>query len=53
MKCPNCRNRKIGVYEAQGFTSIGSPIKECDCGYIWRLIPLGDGKQRIDVISAS
>jgi len=50
MKCPNCQNRKIDVYEARGFTSKESPIKECECGHVWRLILLGEGKQRIDVI---
>lgn len=50
MKCPNCENRKIDVYEARGYTSKESPIKECECGHVWRLIPLGEGKQRIDTI---
>ncbi|MBK5275772.1 MAG: DUF3797 domain-containing protein [Desulfuromonadales bacterium] len=50
MKCPNCQNRKIDVYEARGYTSKESPIKECECGHVWRLIPLGGGRQRIDTI---
>jgi hypothetical protein len=50
MKCPNCQNRKIDVYEARGYTSRESPIKECECGHVWRLIPLGEGKHRLDII---
>jgi uncharacterized Zn finger protein len=50
MKCPNCKNRKIDVYEARGYTSKESPIKECECGHVWRLIPLGGDKHRIDII---
>ncbi len=50
MKCPNCQNRKIDVYEARGFTSKESPIKECSCGHVWRLIPLDGDNKRIDVI---
>ena len=50
MKCPNCQNRKIDVYEARGYTSKESPIKECECGHLWRLIPLGGGKHRLDII---
>ncbi|MDD2230193.1 MAG: DUF3797 domain-containing protein [Candidatus Cloacimonetes bacterium] len=50
MKCPNCRNRKIDVYDARGFTSKESPIKECECGHVWRLIPLEGEIKRIDVI---
>jgi len=50
MKCPNCQNRNIDVYEARGYTSKESPIKECDCGHVWRLIHLGGVRQRIDVI---
>jgi hypothetical protein len=50
MKCPNCQNRKIDVYEARGYTSRESPIKECDCGHLWRVIPLGGGKHRLDII---
>jgi hypothetical protein len=50
MKCPNCQNRDFNVYEARGFTAKESPIKECDCGHVWRVIPLGEGKRRIDII---
>jgi len=50
MKCPNCQNRKIDVYEARGFTSKESPIKECECGHVWRLIPLEGDNKRIDTI---
>lgn len=50
MKCPNCQSRKINVFEARGFTSKESPIKECTCGHVWRLIPLEGDKKRIDVI---
>jgi len=50
MKCPNCQNRKIDVYEARGFTSKESPIKECKCGHVWRLVPLEGDNKRIDVI---
>lgn len=50
MKCPNCQNRKIDVYEARGFTSKESPIKECKCGHVWRLVPLEEGNKRIDLI---
>lgn len=49
MKCPNCFNRKIAVYEASGFTSKDSPIKECSCGHVWRIVREGR-KHRIDVI---
>jgi len=49
MKCPNCSNRKFDVYEARGFTAKQSPIKECECGEVWRLVPDGD-KMRVDVI---
>ena len=50
MKCPNCQNRNFNVFEARGFTSKESPIKECDCGHIWRVIPLGGCNIRIDTI---
>ncbi len=50
MKCPNCDNRNIDVYNAQGFTSVESPIKECECGHVWRLVPLRGGKHKIDII---
>jgi hypothetical protein len=50
MKCPNCQNRNFDVYEARGFTSKESPIKECDCGHVWRVIPLGVDNRRIDTI---
>lgn len=50
MKCPNCQSRNFNVYDARGFTSKESPIKECDCGHVWRLIPLGGGYKRIDTI---
>jgi uncharacterized Zn finger protein len=50
MKCPNCQNREFDVYEARGFTSKESPIKECECGHVWRLIPLVGGNKRIDTI---
>lgn len=50
MKCPNCQNRKFDVYEARGYTSKESPIKECECGHVWRLIPLEGGNKRIDTI---
>ena len=50
MKCPNCQNKKIDVYEARGYTSKESPIKECDCGHVWRFIPLEGDKKRIDII---
>jgi len=50
MKCPNCQNRKIVFYEARGFTTKESPIKECECGHVWRLIPLRGETQRIDII---
>lgn len=50
MKCPNCQNRKIDVFEARGFTSKESPIKECACGHVWRLIPLEGDNKRIDTI---
>jgi hypothetical protein len=50
MKCPNCQNRKIDVYEARGYTSRESPIKECECGHLWRVIPLGGGKHSLDII---
>jgi uncharacterized Zn finger protein len=50
MKCPNCKGRHIDVHEARGFTSKESPIKECECGHIWRVIPISNNKQRIDVI---
>ncbi len=50
MKCPNCQNRNFNVYEARGFTSKESPIKECDCGQVWRVIPLGGDKRRVDTI---
>lgn len=50
MKCPNCQNRKIDVFEARGFTSKESPVKECTCGHVWRLIPLEGGNKRVDVI---
>jgi hypothetical protein len=50
VKCPNCQNRNIDVYEARGFTSKESPIKECECGHVWRLIPLDGENKRIDVI---
>ena len=50
MKCPNCQSRNFNVYEARGFTSKESPIKECDCGHVWRVIPLGGGNRRIDTI---
>jgi uncharacterized Zn finger protein len=50
MKCPNCQNRDFYVYEALGYTSKQSPIKECNCGHVWRLIPLGGDNKRIDTI---
>jgi hypothetical protein len=50
MKCPNCQSRVFDVYEARGFTSKESPIKECECGHVWRLIPLGADKKRIDTM---
>jgi hypothetical protein len=50
MKCPNCHNREFDVYEARGFTSKESPIKECECGHVWRLIPLKGCNKRIDTI---
>lgn len=50
MKCPNCQNRKIDVYEARGFTSKESPIKECDCGHVWRVVILDGENKRIDII---
>ena len=50
MKCPNCQNRMIDVYEARGFTSKESPVKESVCGHVWRLIPLDSDNKRIDVI---
>jgi hypothetical protein len=50
MKCLNCQSRIIDVYEAPGYTSKESPIKECDCGHVWRLIPLGGENKRIDTI---
>lgn len=50
MKCPNCHSRKFDVYEARGFTSKQSPIKECKCGHVWRLIPLEGDDKRIDTI---
>jgi len=50
VKCPNCKSRKFDVYEARGFTSKQSPIKECECGHVWRLIPLDDNTHRIDTI---
>jgi uncharacterized Zn finger protein len=50
MKCPNCQNREFDVYEARGFTSKESPIKECECGHVWRLIPLAGSNKRIDTI---
>jgi len=50
MKCPNCQSRIFDVYEARGFTSKESPIKACDCGHVWRLIPLGNDSKRIDTI---
>lgn len=50
MKCPNCQNRKIDVFEARGFTSKESPIKECVCGHVWRLILLDGDNKRIDTI---
>jgi len=53
MKCPNCQNRVIDIYEAQGFTSMASPIKECECGHVWRLIPLRGGRIKIDVIKGN
>ncbi len=53
MKCPNCDNRKIEVFNAQGFTSVESPIKECECGHVWRLVPLRGGKHKIDIIKQS
>jgi len=49
MKCPNCQSRTFDVYEARGFTSKQSPIKECECGHVWRIIPI-DGVNRIDTI---
>ena len=49
-KCPNCHSRKFDVYEARGFTSKESPIKECECGHVWRLVPLGGDQKRIDII---
>jgi hypothetical protein len=50
MKCPNCHSRNFDVFEARGYTSKQSPIKECECGHVWRLIPLEDGGKRIDTI---
>lgn len=50
MKCPNCQSRTFDVYEARGFTSKESPIKECECGHVWRLIPLEGGDKRIDTM---
>ena len=50
MKCPNCQNRKIDIYEAHGYTSKESPIKECICGHVWRLVPVKGDKYRIDII---
>jgi uncharacterized Zn finger protein len=50
MKCPNCQRREFTVYEARGFTSKESPIKECECGQVWRLIPIDGGNNRIDII---
>jgi transcriptional regulator NrdR family protein len=50
MKCPNCQSNEFQVYESRGFTSQKSPIKECDCGHVWRLVPLHDDSFRIDVI---
>jgi hypothetical protein len=50
MKCPNCQSGIFDVYEARGFTSKESPIKECACGHVWRLIPLGGGNKRIDTM---
>lgn len=50
MKCPNCHNRDIEIYEASGFTSRESPVKECLCGHVWRVVPALYGKNRIDVI---
>jgi hypothetical protein len=50
MGCPNCLNRKYDVYEARGFTSKESPIKECECGHIWRVIPLAENNIRTDVM---
>ena len=50
MKCPNCQSRTFDVYEARGFTSKESPIKECECGHVWRLIALEGGNKRIDTL---
>jgi uncharacterized Zn finger protein len=51
MKCPNCGNREFYVHEARGFTAKESPIKECDCGLVWRIVPRkGEGADRIDII---
>lgn len=50
MKCPNCQSRNVDVYEAHGFTSRYSPIHECECGHVWRLVPLVGGSIRIDTI---
>lgn len=51
MKCPNCQSRKFSVYEARGFTAKQSPIKECDCGLVWRIVPSrGFGADKIDII---
>ena len=50
MKCPNYQSRNFNVYEARGYTSKDSPIKECECGHVWRLVPLVGDKKRIDTI---
>lgn len=50
MKCPNCQSKKFDVYEAPGFTSVSSPINECECGYVWRVKPLGYNMHNIDII---
>jgi hypothetical protein len=50
MKCPNCKNRNINVYEAGGYTSKESPIKECECGHVWRVVRIDGHRHRIDTI---
>lgn len=53
MKCPNCGARKnIDLNShSEGFSSVGSPVKECgSCGLVWRIKKNGSGKNELDVI---
>jgi len=47
-ECPNCGRSKFYTREAHGFTADESPVNECDCGEVWRVVKKEGG--RIDVM---